>query len=158
MKESSKFLIVIIIVAIFSIATVTIMGTAISQITQAIMPGNENSEMKNETFNSTTISVPVNSNFTEDSGVFRDDRNGIIIQVTNQSIPTNQLSAYAETLAEESNLTLINSTGLPNNTAAFKGTSNETIVIVVGESQSVTIMAINQNLAIKIAKSVNFNG
>lgn len=158
MKESSKFLIVIIIVAIFSVATVTIMGTAISQITQTIMPGNENSEMKNETFNSTTISVPVNSNFTEDSGVFRDDRNRIIIQVTNQSIPTNQLSAYAETLAEESNLTLINSTELPNNTAAFKGPSNETIVIVVGESQIVTIMAINQNLAIKIAKSVNFNG
>lgn len=158
MKESSKFLIIIIILAIFSLAAVTIMGTVVTQVAQNILPANANTEMKNETFNSTTISVPINSNFTEDSGAFIDNRNQIIIQVINQTIPESQLQTYAESFAEEANATLINSTGLPNNTVAFNGPSNETIVLVVGENQSVIVTALNQDLAFKIAKSVKFNG
>ncbi|MBZ9570136.1 hypothetical protein KQY27_01020 [Methanobrevibacter sp. TMH8] len=158
MKESNKFLIVIVIVAIFSIGALAITGVALMQISQNLMPENPNAEIKNETFNSTTISVPVTSNFTEQSGVFVDKKNQLIIQVMNETIPQNQKNAYSKVFEKQFNATLINSSNLPDNIIAFKGAQNNSIVLVMGEKQTVVVMASNQELALKIAKSVKFNG
>lgn len=158
MKESSKFLIVIVIIAIFTVGIIAVLDTAVTQITQDMAPASADTEMKTETFKSTTISVPANANFTEESGVYVDVRNQIVIEIVDQTIPESQSPSYAEVFADQGNITRINSTDLANNTMAFKGPSGETIIFVVGENQTAMIGAMNQELAFKMAKSVEFSG
>jgi hypothetical protein len=121
------------------------------------MQGNPNTPMENKTFDSVTVSVPANSNFTNDSGVFSDMKNQIAIQVIDQIIPKSQFQAYAKEFAKESNSTKINSTRLSNNTAVFKDSSNMTLILIAGENQTVVIISGNQELGLEMAKSVKFN-
>lgn len=104
------------------------------------------------------FSVPFSSNFTEESGTFVDVRNQIVIQIINQTIPKNQGNTYSKIFTKQFNATQINSTGLPENIMAFKPDQGRIIVLVIGEKQTAVIMTSNQDLAIKMAKSVKFNG
>ncbi|MCL2687051.1 MAG: hypothetical protein FWE58_00750 [Methanobrevibacter sp.] len=156
MKESSKFLLVIIIIAVFSIFAAVTTASTLESFIRGVTSGNADITLKNETFDGVTIAVPTNSNFTQDSGYHVDNVNRIVIQVVNQGIPESELQAYGDVFAQQGNLTRINSTTLRTNAIAFIGQSNERIVLVNGPNQSVVIMASNEELAFKIANSVIF--
>lgn len=157
MKESNKFLIIIIFACIFSAGIISVIGTTMSLITEELILGNPNAQMKNETFDSVTISVPASSNFKNDSYVYTDSRNRIIIQIINETILESELRSYVKTFENEMNATQINITGLNNNIVILNDTSNTTFAIVPGENKTVIIMTINQELTVNMAKSVRFD-
>jgi len=156
MKESSKFLFVIIIIVVFSISAAIVTAFAVEGFVKGVVSGNTDVTMKNETFDGVTIAVPTTANFTHDSGYYVDNRNRIVIQVVNQGIPESELQAYADVFAQQGNLTRFNSSALRNNAVAFIGPSNERIVLVSGSNQSVIIMASSEELAFKMANSAIF--
>ncbi len=156
MEESSKFLIIVIIIAIFSVATINITKTVMPDVNQYIMHINEYSGMKTETFDSTAMSIPITSNFIEKSGSYIDARNNIVIQIIYDIIPKSQRTSYGESFAKKSNATLIKQLHLPDNIITFKGQDNKTIALVTSENKTVMITSENQSLVFKIAKSVKF--
>jgi len=150
MERNTKILSVVAVVLIFLVVV-------LADMQFGFFPGFSSTNMKNETFEGITVSVPVDANFTQSAwGPYDDDKLGL--QVSSMESELTILS-FTKTLDDRNDMQRIMLDGVPSGSICWKSDAGYTHILVVNSdfTRGMCVGAKdNEKLAIQMANSVIF--